>query len=91
MFQVDRPLVLSHRDEIPEIPASIETVHFSFRPSNRDVFILLAKCEHLKSVQMPSHMINKVSESIGEILKMKGIDLKEGMVYERGTAKRILN
>lgn len=91
MFEFERPFVISHRNEIEQLPPESKKVHFTFRPSNKDIFKLLDVCPSLQVVQLPPFVINRVSETINEVFSIKGIELSKGSVYNRGNKHKFFN
>ena len=87
----EKPFVISRRDEIDTLPSGLEQVHFSFRPSMKDIMKLLEVCPNLNNVQFPPFVLGLLSETVDEVFKMKKITLSEGMIYERGNKNRFFN
>ena len=73
--------ILSSREEINSLELKERIVHFSFRPSNKDIFKLVEACPNLKAVQIPKSYIKTVSKTTNMFLEMQGIAILEGDVW----------
>ncbi len=73
--------VVSSKDEIDSLNVNEEMVHLTFRPSNKDIMILVNKCPNLKAIHVASSFMKTISESTKMFLKMQDIDLLEGDVW----------
>ncbi|MCD4844254.1 MAG: DUF1699 family protein [Methanosarcinales archaeon] len=73
--------VVSSKDEIDSLNINEEMVHLTFRPSNKDIMILVNKCPNLKAIHVASSFMKTISESTKMFLKMQDIDLLEGDVW----------
>jgi len=71
---------VSSKDEIETI-GNEEIVHFAFRPSNKDIFILIKTCPKLKALHVPTSYLKTISKSTLMFLEMQGIELLEGDVW----------
>lgn len=58
-----------------------EMVHFTFRPSDKDVLILMKLCPTLKAIHIPYAYTKTISDSTRRFLEMKGITLLEGDIW----------
>jgi hypothetical protein len=56
-------------------------VHLAFRPSNRDIFLLVETCPKLEVLQLPRSYKRTVSRAIEIFLEMQKIQLLEGDVW----------
>jgi hypothetical protein len=56
-------------------------VHFAFRPSNKDIFLLVETCPKLEVIQLPKSYKRTVSMAMEMFLGMKKILLLEGDVW----------
>ncbi len=73
--------VVSSKDEIDSLNLKEEMVHLTFRPSNKDIMILVNKCPNLKAIHVASSFMKTISESTKMFLKMQDISLLEGDVW----------
>jgi hypothetical protein len=70
--------VVSSRNEILSLNSNERVVHFAFRPSNKDIFMLVEACPKLEIIQIP---ISYISRAIEMFLEMQKIQLLEGDVW----------
>jgi len=73
-------IVVSSKDEINTIENE-EMIHLAFRPSNKDIFILVQKCKNLKAIHIPTSYNKTISKSTLMFLEMQGIAILEGDVW----------
>lgn len=73
--------VLSSKEEIDTVPPGEKVVHLAFRPSERDIFKLIQRCQELKAIQLPRSYMKTLSESAKAILEIRDIALVEGDVW----------
>ncbi|MBE0522965.1 MAG: DUF1699 family protein [Methanosarcinales archaeon] len=73
--------VVSSKDEIDALDKKEEMVHLTFRPSNKDIMILVNKCPDLKAIHVAGSFMKTISESTKIFLKMQNIGLLEGDVW----------
>jgi hypothetical protein len=73
--------VVSSREEIFTLNSNERIVHLAFRPSNKDVFILVETCPKIEVIQIPKSYMATVSKSIETFLEMQRIQLIEGDVW----------
>lgn len=73
--------VVSSKDEISSLGNSEEIVHLAFRPSNKDIFVLVQTCSNLKAIHIPSSYKKTISKSTQMFLEMQNIGLLEGDVW----------
>src|SRR5665647_1288160 len=73
--------VVSSRNEILSLNSNEKVVHFAFRPSNKDVFLLVETCPKLEIIQLPKSYKRTLSRAIEMFLEMKKIQLLEGDVW----------
>jgi hypothetical protein len=78
----ESPIVLSNGDEIPELDADTTFVHFSFRPTVKQICCLLDTCPRLKKIQAPTHVLYALSDSAHSALKFRNIELICGTIPE---------
>ncbi len=77
--------VVSSKEEINSLSKSEKIIHFTFRPSNKDIFALVKSCPKLKAIQIPISYIRTLSNSTKMFLDMQGIALLEGDVWGHRT------
>jgi hypothetical protein len=73
--------VVSSRNEIMSLNPNERAVHFAFRPSNKDIFLLVETCPKLEMLQLPRSYKRTVSKAIDMFLEMTKIQLLEGDVW----------
>jgi hypothetical protein len=73
--------VTSSREEIATLNPNERIVHFAFRPSNKDIFVLVETCPKIEVIQLPPSYRRTVSKSIEMFLAMQRIQLLEGDVW----------
>lgn len=72
--------VISGRDEIPLLLPNEKIVHIGFRPSSKDIILILEACPKIEAIQIPPSYIVSVSKSVRLFLRMQKIQLLEGDV-----------
>lgn len=73
--------VISSRNEILSLNPNEKVVHFAFRPSNKDIFLLVETCPKLEVIQLPKSYRRTVSRAIEMFLEMQKVQLIEGDVW----------
>jgi hypothetical protein len=73
--------VVSSRGEIITLNPNERIVHLAFRPSNKDIFVLVENCPKIEVIQLPESYMATVSKSIKMFLEMQKIQLLEGDVW----------
>lgn len=73
--------VISSRNEITKVNPEEKFVHFAFRPSNKDIFLLAETCPKLQIIQLPVSYIKSMSKAIEMFLEMQKINLFQGDVW----------
>lgn len=73
--------VISSRNEILLLNPNEKVVHFAFRPSNKDIFLLVETCPKLEVIQLPKSYRRTVSRAIEMFLEMQKVQLIEGDVW----------
>ncbi|WP_048156373.1 DUF1699 family protein [Methanosarcina sp. Kolksee] len=73
--------VISSRNEILSLNPNEKVVHFAFRPSNKDIFLLVETCPKLEVIQLPRSYIRTVSRAIEMFMEMQKVQLIEGDVW----------
>jgi hypothetical protein len=73
--------VVSSRNEILSLNPNEKVVHLAFRPSNKDVFLLVETCPKLEVIQLPISYRRTVSRAIEMFLEMQKVELIEGDVW----------
>ncbi len=69
--------VVSSKEEIATLHQSEEMIHLAFRPSNTDIFSMIAKCPKLKAIHMPTSYKKTLSKSSLMFLEMQGVKILE--------------
>ena len=73
--------VVSSRNEILSLNPNEKIVHFAFRPSNKDIFLLVETCPKLEVIQLPISYKRTISRAIEMFLEMQKVKLLEGDVW----------
>src|SRR5664279_3770048 len=73
--------VVSSREEIFTLNPNERIVHLAFRPSNKDIFVLVETCPKVEVIQLPKSYKSTISKSIELFLEMQRIQLIEGDVW----------
>jgi len=73
--------VVSSRNEILSLNPNEKVVHLAFRPSNKDIFLLVETCPKLEVIQLPNSYKKTVSRAIEMFLEMQKVQLLEGDVW----------
>ena len=73
--------VVSSRNEILSLNPNERVVHLAFRPSNKDIFLLVETCPKLEVIQLPKSYKRTISRAIEMFLEMQKIQLLEGDVW----------
>ncbi len=73
--------VLSSKEEIETLHQSEEMIHLAFRPSNTDIFSMIAKCPKLKAIHMPTSYKKTLSKSSLMFLEMQDVKILEGDLW----------
>lgn len=73
--------VVSSRDEILSLNPNERVVHLAFRPSNKDIFLLVETCPKIEVIQLPKSYKRTISKSIDMFLEMQKVQLLEGDVW----------
>ena len=73
--------VVSSRDEILSLNPNEKVIHLAFRPSNKDIFLLVEICPRLEIIQLPKSYQKTISKSMEMFLEMQKIQLLEGDVW----------
>jgi hypothetical protein len=73
--------VVSSREEIFTLNPNERTVHLAFKPSNKDIFVLVKACPKIEVIQLPKSYMTTVSKSIEMFLEIQKIQLLEGDVW----------
>jgi len=74
-------LVLSSSDEISYLKPDEKIVHFSFRPTAKDIMTVYSKSPGLIAIQMPDSFIKNISSAIKMFLTMNNIKLIKGNLW----------
>jgi hypothetical protein len=73
--------IVSSREEIFTLNSNERIIHLSFRPSNKDVLILVESCPKIEVIQVPKSYKRTISKSMEMFLTMQRIQLIEGDVW----------
>jgi hypothetical protein len=73
--------VVSSRGEIFTLNPNERIVHLAFRPSNKDIFVLVENCPKIEIIQLPKSYMATVSKSIKIFLEIRKIQFLEGDVW----------
>jgi hypothetical protein len=73
--------IVSSREEIITLNPNERIVHLAFRPSNKDIFVLVEACPKIEVIQLSKSYMATVSKSIEMFLEMQKIQLLEGDVW----------
>jgi hypothetical protein len=73
--------VVSSRNEILSLNPNEKVIHLAFRPSNKDIFLLVETCPRLEVIQLPISYRRTVSRAIEMFLEMQKVQLLEGDVW----------
>ena len=73
--------VVSSREEIFNLSHNERLIHVAFRPSNKDIFVLIETCPKIEVIQLPKSYRRTISKSIEMFLEMQKIQLIEGDVW----------
>jgi hypothetical protein len=73
--------VVSSREEISKLNPNERIIHLAFRPSNKDILILVEACPKIEVIQLPRSYKRTVSKSIELFLEMQRIQFIEGDVW----------
>jgi hypothetical protein len=73
--------VVSSRNEILSLNPDEKVVHLAFRPSNKDIFLLVETCRKLEVIQLPKSYKRTASRAIEMFLEMQKVQLLEGDVW----------
>lgn len=82
--------VVSSKEEIETLHQSEEMIHLAFRPSNTDIFSMIAKCPKLKAIHMPTSYNKTLSKSSLMFLEMQGVKILEGDLWAQRSNRRVL-
>ena len=77
--------IIGQEEDLTDIDGKEENVHFCFRPSEKNIFELVAKTLKLKRIQLPSSYHKTISNTTKTLLKMKNINLLTGDVWGHRT------
>ncbi len=73
--------VVSSRNEILSLNPNEKVVHLAFRPSNKDIFLLVETCPKLEVLQLPTSYRRTISRAIEMFLEIQKVQLLEGDVW----------
>ena len=77
--------IIGSEEDISDIDAEEENVHFCFRPSEKNVFDVVKNCQKLKRIQLPSSYQKTISNTTKMFLKMRNVKLIVGDIWGHRT------
>ncbi len=77
--------IVSSKSEIDSLSKAEKIIHFTFRPSDKDIFSMVQKCPEVKAIHIPGSYLKTISNSIKMFLEMQGIALLEGDIWGHRT------
>jgi len=73
--------VVSSKDEIKTIEYNEKVVHFTFRPSKKDILLLVTQCPYVEAIHISQSRKKTISKSTEMVLEIRGIVLIVGNVW----------
>jgi len=67
--------IISKKEDIEDIEENEEIVHFAFRPSIKDVLMLMNRTPELSLIEIPKSYSATLSKGLHDIFEMKDITL----------------
>ncbi len=77
--------IIGSEEDLKDINADDENVHFCFRPSEKNIFDLVKESPKLKRIQLPSSYQKTISNTTKAFLKMRNIKLMVGDIWGHRT------
>jgi len=77
--------IIGQEEDLKDIDGKEEDVHLCFRPSEKNIFELVAKTPKLKRLQLPSSYHKTISNTTKTLLKMKNVKLLTGDIWGHRT------
>ena len=77
--------IIGSEEDLKDLEGKEESVHFCFRPSEKNIFELVTKSPKLKRIQLPSSYHKTISKTTKTLLKMKNIKLLTGDIWGHRT------
>ncbi len=77
--------IIGSEEDLKDVNANDENVHFCFRPSEKNIFELLKESPKLKRIQLPSSYQKTISNTTKSFLKMRNIKLIVGDIWGHRT------
>ena len=77
--------IIGSEDDLTDLGASEENVHFCFRPSEKNIFDVVQKCPKLKRIQLPTSYHKTISNTTKMFLKMRNVKLVVGDIWGHRT------
>ncbi len=77
--------IIGSEEDLADVGANEENVHFCFRPSEKNILEVVQKCPKLKRIQLPSSYHKTISSTTKMLLKMKNIKLLVGDIWGHRT------
>ena len=72
-----RMKAIRKRDDIASVDEKDECLYIGFRPSSKDLLIIVQSAPELKAIYMPKSYFKTLSKSMMMMLEMKNIQLKD--------------
>lgn len=73
--------IVSSREEIATLKETEENIHLAFRPTMKDILILVDHCPYVDNIQIPKSYQKTISKDVSRYLYMKNITLFSGDVW----------
>ncbi len=77
--------IIGSEEDLKDINANDENVHFCFRPSEKNIFELAKRIPKLKRIQLPSSYQKTISSTTKAFLKMRNVKLMVGDIWGHRT------
>ncbi|MCE8422435.1 MAG: DUF1699 family protein [Candidatus Methanoperedens sp.] len=77
--------IIGSEEDLSDLDAVEENVHFCFRPSEKNVFDVVKSCPKLKRIQLPLSYQKTISNTTKIFLKMKNVKLIVGDIWGHRT------
>jgi hypothetical protein len=77
--------IIGAEEDLEEIDANEQNVHFCFRPSEKNILSLVKGSPKLKRIQLPSSYQKTISNTTKAFLEMRNIKLMVGDIWGHRT------
>jgi hypothetical protein len=74
-------LIVSSKEDIPNISPDERLIHLAFRPSGEDIFSIIGLCPNAEVIQLPPSYIRGVSKAALRLAQMQNITFIEGTIW----------